>query len=322
MRFRRYTGVVVFLLVIAILLFLFVNPRGSMRMKSSQMLLSDPLKIDRVRIAGAIDTVILSRSGETWMLPGAERANQVAVENLLFAAQRLQVDAIQTDPPERDNVVAKEVSFLNHEKLVLQYTLMERDGRLLLLLPGSEKAFTVSLPGFPELELIRVFSDSQNHFREHMLIELLPVEIRQIEVERRGYPTFRFTRDEYNEMICELPGSDSLLPMELIDKESVRMLFTYFTSIRYEEKADLQLVPSEEEMKERWLARIYVESEQGERHTLQVYSLPGDAGEKDHMFRAMVIHNNSAEPLVIKYIYLDVLMRGLPAYFGDNPLRH
>jgi hypothetical protein len=244
------------------------------------------------------------------------------VENLLFAARRLQVDAIQTGLTGQNNEAFRQVSFLNHEKPVLQYTLMERDGGILLLPRGSEKAFTVSLPGFPELHLSQVFSDSQNHYREHMLIDIPPVQIRQIEVEKRGSPTFRFSRNGDGELVCELPGSDSLVPMEIIDKESVQMLFTYFTSIRYQEKADLQHLPSGEEMKERWLGRVYVESDRGVGHTLQVYSLPGDAGEKDHMFRALVIHNNSPEPLVVNYIYLDVLMRGLPAYFEDNPLRH
>ena len=100
------------------------------------------------------------------------------------------------------------------------------------------------------------------------------------------------------------------------------MLFTYFTAIRYEYKAGaLQDLPGGEEMEERWMASLYVESVEGEKHSMQVYSLPGENGEEEDMFRALMIHNNSPEALVVKYIYLDVLMRDLSAYFGDNSLR-
>ncbi|RLD25345.1 MAG: hypothetical protein DRI70_07270, partial [Bacteroidetes bacterium] len=80
--------------------------------------------------------------------------------------------------------------------------------------------------------------------------------------------------------------------------------------------------PQKEEMARRWLADISLESNEGEKHSLQVYSLPGENGEKEHMFLALVIHNGSSEPLLVNYIYLDVIMRALPAYLGDNSLRH
>jgi len=36
------------------------------------------------------------------------------------------------------------------------------------------------------------------------------------------------------------------------------------------------------------------------------------------MFRALVLYNNEPEPLVVNYIYLDVLMRGLSHYIGGK----
>ncbi len=311
MKFRRYTVVLLSLFVIVVLLLLFLDPWGSIRRESKQILIDDFSRIDQILIAGVSDTVCLSRTGDLWQLPGGEDVNPVAVENLLFAAKRLQIDAVHSDQGEWKGSIARKVSFMKGEKTVLQYETQSHDGRFLLRLLGSEKAYTVSLPGYQELDLNRVFSSSENHFREHILIDLLPSEIRYIEVEKRGQPAFRFSMDEAGEISCELPRTDSLVPMELLDEEAVHLLFTYFTSIRYEEKAgDRQPVSD--------IASLYVESNEGEKHSLQVYSLPGDHGEKEHMFRALVIHNNSPEPLVINYIYLDVLMRGLSSYIGDN----
>ena len=323
MKSRTFPVVAVVLIILAFLFLVIGNPWGSTQKKDRQILLSDPAKIDQILISGSMGSVELVRIGEDWSLPGGERANPVSVENLLFAAGRLQVDAVFTDLSEWDNEAVKQVSFLSSEKLVLQYDALSRDGGFLLLPSGSERAYAVSLPGYPDLNLNQVFSDTENHYMDHLLINLLPKEIRQIEVEKRGSPPFRFTRSDEDSIRCELPGSDSLVPMEVLNEESVRMLFTYFTSIRFEAKAwEMEYQLSKEDMDERWLASLYVESLEGQQHRLQVYSLPGEEGELAHMFRALVIHNKSPEPLLIKYIYLDVLMRGLPAYFGDNSLRH
>ena len=323
MKSGPFQGVVVVLFIISVLILVFVKPWGSTQRKDRQVIVTDPAQVDRVMISGPNGSVELIRSGEDWLLPGGERASQVSVENLLFAAGRLQVDAVLTDLSEWDNETVKQVSFLSSEKLVLQYEAQSRDGGFILLPSGSERAYAVSLPGYPELKLEQIFSDSDSHYMDHLLINLLPKEIRQIEVEKRGSPPFRFSRSDADSIRCELPRSDSLVPMEVLDEESVRMLFTYFTSIRFEARAgDMDYRLSEEEMEKRWLATLYVESVEGQQHRMQVYSIPGEEGELAHMFRALVVHNKSPEPLLIKYIYLDVLMRGLPAYFRDNSLRH
>lgn len=319
----NFPVVVVVLIIISLWWLVFGNPWGSGGKKDRQIILKDPAKIDQILISGSMGAVELIRGGENWLLPGGQRASQVSVENLLFAAARLQVDAVRTDLPEWDNEAVKQVLFLSSDKHVLQYEAFSRDGGFLIRPSGSEKAYAVSLPGYPELNLEQVFSESESHFMDHLLINLLPKEIRLIEVEKRGSPLFSFSRTDEDSLRCELPHSDSLVPMEFLDQESVRMLFTYFTSIRFEEKSgDMDYLLSEEEMDKRWLATLYVESVEGQQHRMQVYSLPGEEGEFAHMFRALVIHNKSPEPLLIKYIYLDVLMRGLPAYIGDNSLRH
>jgi hypothetical protein len=135
-------------------------------------------------------------------------------------------------------------------------------------------------------------------------------------VERRGEPAFRFTMDDSGEISCILPGLDSIVPREMLDDLSIRLLFSYFTSIRYQEKGEYPVHPAD--TARRWLGRLFVESMDGERHSLQVYSLPGEGGEEVHMFKAAVRHNNDPESLTVNYLYLDVLLRGLSHYFGRD----
>jgi hypothetical protein len=56
----------------------------------------------------------------------------------------------------------------------------------------------------------------------------------------------------------------------------------------------------------------------GEDHSLKVYPYFESPGEEPHLFKALVVYNQEPEALLINYIYLDVLMRGLPHYIGEK----
>ncbi len=319
----RYGVVIAGLFILAALILLLVKPWNLSGKGGKQILLTQAEKIDQIRIAGPLGAVELIRMGEVWTLPGGEKALPVAVENILFAAGRLQIDAVQTDLSVWEEEGTKKLSFFSGGKPVLQYEALSRDGRFLILPSGSAKAYAVSLPGYPELDLNQVFSEEENHYLDHVLLDLAPEEIRRVEVEKKGRSPFSFTRDADGKFSFEGAVPQSQPAGEDLNQEALRMLFTYFSSIRYEQRAgELQNLPDVEDLKNRWLATISVETMQGEKHSLKVCSLPGERGEKEHMFLALVYQNNSPEPLLVKYVYLDVLMRDFPAYFGDNSLRH
>lgn len=339
----RYGLALAGLLILVAIILLLVKPWNFSGKGGKQILLTQVEKIDQIIIAGPLGTVELSRMGDVWTLPGGERAIPVAVENILFAAGRLQIDAVQ-DAVQGDlsgelsaweEPGLKVLSFSSGGKPVLQYEALGSEGRFMILPSGSGKAYAVSLPGYPELDLNQVFSEEENHYLDHVLLDLLPEEIRRVEVEKKGSPPFSFTRDEagvfsFEGAVAEDQSGgqsggqfEDQSGGEDLNQEALRMLFTYFRSIRYEQKAgELQNLPGAEDLKERWLATISVETTKGEKHSLKVCSLPGEGGEEDHMFLAFVFHNNSPDALLVKYVYLDVLMRDFPAYFGDNSLRH
>lgn len=330
LRNRRFGGALTGLILLAVLILVFVKPRTFSGNAGKQILLTQPEKIDQIHIAGPLGSVELSRLGEDWMLPGGEKAIPVAVENILFAAGRLQVDAVQTDLSDWEGEDIKELHFFYQQKPVLQYEAMSRAGRFVILPEGSATAYAVSLPGYPELELNQVFSEEENHYMDHLLMDLLPEEIYRVQVELKGRPPFSFSRDEagafsfklHTGSVSEGTAPDDVPGGQELNHEALRMLFTYFRSIRFEEKAGAGFnLLTEEERKDRWMGTVSVETTGGEEHSLEVCSLPGENREEAHMFLALVFHNSSPDGLLVKYVYLDVLMRDFPAYFGDNSLR-
>ena len=317
MQIRKQTGVLISVVLLAAILLLFIDPWSALRKEGRRIGLQDRTKIDRITLSGAYDSTRLVRHESGWYIDGTEPVNPVAVENLLYAAEKLQIGSIHTGQEEWEGTTVKRVCFCNGEKPVLQYEVISQGAQFLVRPDRSERLFAVSLPGYAGLDLDRVFSTHPNHYREHLLIDLLPSEIRHIEMERRGGQPFRFSMDDQGGITCLLPDSDSLVASDLLDDLSIRLLFSYFTSIRVEGKAgEVPGILHSTCTQAQWMARVYVESRRGESHTLNIFSIPGAGGERNDMFHALVLHNDDPDPMVINYIYLDVLMRDLTCYFA------
>ncbi len=317
MQIRKQTGVLISVVLLAAILLVLIDPWSDLRKEGRRIVLQDRTKIDHITLFDGYDSTRLVLHEGSWFIDGTEPVNPVTVENLLYAAEKLQVGSIQTDQGEWERATVRRVCFCNGEKPVLQYEVISQGAQFLVRLDRSERLFGVSLPGYAGLDLNRVFSSHPNHYREHLLIDLLPSEIRHIELERRGGQPFRFSMDDQGGISCLLPDSDSLIASDLLDDLSIRLFFSYFTSIRVEGKAgEIPGIPKNSCTEAQWMARLYVESRGGENHTLNIFSIPVAGGEKSRMFHALVLHNDDPEPMVINYIYLDVLMRDLSCYFA------
>jgi hypothetical protein len=316
MKKRRSTGIVLFLLLAAVLLVVLAGPWGGLKKQGRKILLHGRAGTDRVILWDPYDSTDLVRRGDSWFLYGEEAVNPVAVGNLFYAAERLQIRSIYTGSGEWDPGTARTVSFRRGDRILLQYDVHVSGERFLLRPEASEAFFSVELPGYEDLDLDRVFSSSGNHYRQHLLIDLRPSDVSMVEVVKRDRRPFRFTREDGGSFSCCLLQPDSTLPSGRLDDLSVRLLFSYFTDIRYEER-DMD-PPDPESLQERWLASLKVESVPGEMHRLEVYSMPGDHGQERHDFKALVRHNDDPLPMVVNYIYLDVLMRDLSHYFAGG----
>ncbi|MEN8156494.1 MAG: hypothetical protein ABFS10_06060 [Bacteroidota bacterium] len=317
MQIRKQTGVLISVVLLAAILLLLLDPWSGLRKEGRRIVLQDRTKIDRIILSDSYDSTTLVRQEGNWFIDGTEPVNPVTVENLLYAAEKLQIGSIQTEQEEWERSMVKRVCFCNGERPALQYEVISTGAQFLVRPERSERLFGVSIPGYAGLDLDRVFSTHPNHYREHLLIDLLPSEIRHIEMERRGGQPFRFSMDDEGGITCLLPDSDSILAPDLLDDLSIRLLFSYFTDIRVEGRAgEVPGIPKSMCAEEQWMARLYVESRRGEKHTLNIFSIPVAGGEKNRMFHALVLHNDDPEPMVINYIYLDVLMRDLSCYFA------
>jgi len=323
MQNRRPILVLIIVIPAVLLLILLAGPWKLLERDSTHIALRNMEEVDRIVLVGSYSTTELSKSDSTWYLFTSEAVSPVAVENLLFTASRLEAASIvglevfeETTDKHGD---VREITFFRGDKVLLACRLKMVSGQYLLHPKDSQKAYYVSLPGYPGLEIDRIFSATPDHYREHLLIDLPPSDISSIEFDLASGEAFRFTQDLEGQITCYPDNDYTILPDGIPNELAMKLLFSYFTSIRFEQRAG---IPADSllgaEAIERKLASVRVTSFSGEQHFMQVFSYHETPGSKPHLFRALVLYNDEQDALFVNYIYLDVLMRGLSHYFGEK----
>lgn len=323
MRKRRTIVSIVSLLAVLAVLFLIKDPWSTLGKEDRKLMLRDMDAVDRIVLADAYDSTELVRIDDTWLLFGEEECNQTSVYNLLIAASRLRISSIVSTSNNADKAAepaeTRRISWYKGKRVLLSFDFAVVSGKYLVSPPNSERSYYVSVSAYPDLKLEKVFSSTSNHYREHLLIDLLPSEISSIEIEIPSDQLFGFVQDAEGSIRIETDQASGSPPDEMLNELAIRLLFSYFTSIRFEEKsgiaADSLSGPGSEFSP---MATIGVSSFSGENHILRIYPYYESLGEKPHLFKALVVHNQESEALVVKYIYLDVLMRGMSHYLGDK----
>jgi hypothetical protein len=323
MKNRRRILVILLLVLAVLFLILLTRPWDLPGRDMKRIALRNTEDVDRIVLVDSLHTTELIKEEGTWYLFGTESVNPVPLENLLIAASRLEassiigIDAFEGTGEFRGD--AREIAFYRGNKILLAYQLSVVSGRYLVVRSSSEKAFYVALPGYPGLDLDRVFSANPDHYRDHLLIDLPPSDISMIEIELPSGEAFRFVQDTGGNILYLPLKEVSTIPAGPPNELAMKLLFSYFTPIRFEKTSGIlsdSLVSGA--AGERYLATVRVHAFSGELHSLQVFSYHEHPGSDPDLFLALVIYDHGQDAIIVNYIYLDVLMRGLSHYFGEK----
>jgi len=316
---KKIITLITSIVLLCVLLIVFTNPWSTLRGNSGNIALKSTAEVDRIVVADAYDSTALVRKGDLWLINGEEEAGKVPVENILIAAERLEISSIVSKETVSATDPVRTITYFKGEKELLTYGLQTHGDSYLISLPGSDQSFYVSVSGYPGVNLGKVFSSAANHYREHLLIDLLPSEISRIEVELQNEESYVFIQGQEGEITCIPAQEQDPIPSTELNELAIRFLFSYFTSIVYEDKSGVTVSSLlQADQRPLRMARLHVESFEGEKHTLQVFPYVENQGGEPHMFKALVHYNSESEALVVNYIYLDVLMRDLSHYVGEN----
>jgi hypothetical protein len=310
-RIRRQTvrWVVVSLLLLITLIILFSDHQD--REEEFDSLLFDRAPdVTSIEIIRQTDSILLVRKDSLWFSSAGESLNRQAVDNLLAATGRMQLVSI-LNGSDVDMEGADRFLFRKNDREIYRIIVKPAATSTLVTREGYERVFAVELPGYSQATLQGIFSTDADHFREHLLVEYLPREIRRIEVVPFSGGAFRVLQDSAGEVLMErLPGED--VPVNA-SEHKLRMLLSYFNILRFERVMPVDSLPpgfnpvSPD-------ADITVEGSDGAVHRFRVWKWVRKPGGTPDLFMALVRYNDAPRVLVVNYAYLDLLLRGAEAY--------
>ncbi len=275
------------------------------------MLPQEPGKVTEIQVSSGLDTLVFTRADSAWYME-EEEMNSEAVENLLYASSRLAMRSIMPFDEVKEIGPAVEVLFRKGNREAGRFFFAPSGSGYIVFAHGAEQCYGVELPGYSGLSLEKVFSGNHDHYRKHLLADLLPSEIASVEVKPRDGTAFLALQDSvYNVRVLRVPEGENVTAE--VDEHKVRMLFSYFNAIRYNRVAGPGDVVQEALPSEPW-ASVVVTTFDGVQRKFDIFRWvkPGEVA--PDLFEALVIFNERPLLLVVNYYYLDLLVRGLEDY--------
>jgi len=302
-------------IVLVAVLLVFSDPWNTLKGTGDAIVLRDPEKVTGIIITGGYDSTFLSRIGTGWILFDKEPVNKVAIENLIFAASHLAVMSINTCDESDLSEDPIKISYYGGKKELLKYELYRVGDRDLIRPEGTDRCYFVSIPGYENASLTRIFSAVPGHYQDHQLIGILPGEIAELDINLPGKSHFIIRQDTIGNYRCFNEAGKEPVPADSLNDHAIRMLLSYFSDISYEQYYDSLDASA---LRNLWsdtpMAQLVITSQSGGMSRLEIFPWLHNGEQDPDIFRALVIFNGQDRVRIVNYIYLDVLMRGLDHY--------
>ncbi|HKK61543.1 MAG TPA: hypothetical protein VJ951_03225 [Bacteroidales bacterium] len=270
-------------------------------------------KIDRVQIVGSFDTLLFERIDSVWYY-GAEQLSTRAVKNLILTSANLSMKSIVPFEDIGRPEFAADFMFMFRGKEAGHFTFQKSDGGYYIYEAQDDYAYGVELVGYEDYALEKIFSTELDHYRDHLLVSLLPVEIKRIEIDPLEGEAF-LVKDEPALTFMLQDSAKDL--SHCADTMQVRMLFSFFNALRY----DRQIAPKSIEDQinsELPEAIIRVVDRNDSAYRFEVFPWYNQGNGEPDMFKCIVrYNNNNSAYYIMNYYYLDLLLRNTKAYLND-----
>lgn len=309
---RNTILLVVFLLVMAGGYLLLTDPWSTTGKGFDAILPTDAGDVIKIQVISGYDTLEFVRKDTLWSLED-EELNSEAVDNLLYASERLRMTAIVPVEELGEMGALTEFIFSDRRRVRGHFFFGKGETGYLIFEPGAVTGFGIELSGFEDLPLEKVFSGNMDHYRKHLLVGLLPSEIRSVTV----YPHEGTPFDALQDSLYDIAVKDLAAMIDVtdsVDERKIRLLFSYFNAIRYDAvitRAEIDPGTKSETP----YAVVQVSGFDGGKWKMEVYRWTKPGAEKPDLFEALVVFNDTPFYRSVNYYYLDLLMRGLESYF-------
>ncbi len=274
--------------------------------KPSDLNIENSGSVEYIGIFGD-DTVEITKENASWVLNGNYEADPVAVDNLLYAFQNLEIIGASSRKS-ADSLGSRKI-IIETSKKTKKYRYYHGPNTAILHHEGSSTVFRVRIKGSPGVDLQQVFSDNPGYWRKRLIINIDPGELREITVKPgkslgRG---FSLVKDSTTFHLYDAEGNE--IEWNKVDQEKILLYISYLEEIFYEaeikEDSIINRISSSDPF-----YRFLIEKKNAESINAEVYPIYTEAEGKDLFYGALKMQCRN-RVLKINYAYLDVLFQDL-----------
>ena len=308
---KKRLFVVFFLLLITAgtVIIILSDPWSSIDEGFDGILLESPENVDKIEVIGPLDTLAILKMRDEWHLDGVETLNSLSVESLLYTTSKFRVLSILTMEEAAAQQEFVSLSFYEGKKLVSEFRFMELRGKNIVYRVGGANAYMVALPGYDDITVKKVYTSDPDHFRDHLLVRMLPDEIAEIEIIPLHGSAFSVSQDASSQLVVK----DTEGQLVTVSERKIRLLLSYFSAIRFEEYLLPEQIPVDFDSSFPF-SGIVISDFGGISHEMKIYPWIKAGEDEPDLFNALVRFDQDPQVMLVNYAYLDLLIRGLEIY--------
>lgn len=305
----RFKWAIVVVIILSVILALIYFGRRNTPMNIEELLPGNYKSIDKVQIVNQFDSIHFYRADSSWNLEG-EKLDFESVESLILAAANLRMNSI-IPINEITNVEYKaEFTFADGNKVKGSFTFLKANNKYYIFEYPAAVVYGVELPGYEDYSLEKIFSVNIDHYKQHVLLSLLPTDINSVNITPLEGDSFSIIYDGKFRFINQQHNEDL---SSQIDTFQVKMFLSYFNVIRYEEKLHHDSL-SDNAINEVPSAEVNVIDQTGTSANFEIYPWYRDGTVPDIYDCIVVFNDDTSYYYRMKYYYVDLLIRDLYTY--------
>jgi hypothetical protein len=228
---------ILFLALAGLTVYYFLYRKGSTINKSEKVFaLNDSKNIDRIILIKGNEKVILLKESKGWSLNGKEARTDL-INMLIGVSEGL--DAIAPVPKiEIDSVIDKlktgiKIAFYAGEYNMNSYTLCKCSNSIYGLRDGYENPYKITLRGFSNIDLTKIYNTKENHWLTNLLINIEPEKIKSVSLEYPKNPDSGFILNKSDDSGYKLVRKITKKELSDTDPEIISEYLYFFSNIRY-----------------------------------------------------------------------------------------
>jgi hypothetical protein len=229
------TIIFVFLAIIA-LYFSFYRNRTTLNRSEIHFALTNAKEIDNINIVDNNNNITLVRDSNHWTLNKKE-VRQDLINTFLGVSEGL--DAISpVSHGQRDSVLINlnngtKLTYFHNNRKINSFKICKSGNSIYGILENSQNPYRLTLRGFPDIDLTKIFDANAEHWMVNLLLDFEPSTIESIILEYTLKPDKGFQIEKMSNGQFYLSKNGRFSPIQNTDPEILTDYLSFFNDIRY-----------------------------------------------------------------------------------------